>query len=352
MNQKAVRFFRGLARILLILLCAFALNTLVLLASGKSPATIYSALFKGAFGGVYNLARSLRWATPLVFTGLAFAVSSRCGIFNIGAAGQLYLGAFAATAVGLALPGAPRLVVLPLAMLAGMAAGMLWSVLAGSISIRFGASIVVVTLMLNYVATLFTEYLVRYPYYEPGTLGESGSTAYIPEGSRLTVLIGGTNVTTGLLIALIAVAVLAFFDAKSVLGYECRVIGANERFAEFSGLRVGGRQMLVYAVSGAIAGLGGAVEILGNYGRFMIDFSPDVGFDGIVVSLLAGGNPALVPLSAFFMGAMTSGSIAIEMFGGVPKAMAKILMGIVIVIITVQKLPQLRARFRAAASGQ
>ena len=84
----------------------------------------------------------------------------------------------------------------------------------------------------------------------------------------------------------------------------------------------------------------------------MIDFSPDVGFDGIVVSLLAGGNPALVPLSAFFMGAMTSGSIAIEMFGGVPKAMAKILMGIVIVIITVQKLPQLRARFRAAASGQ
>ena len=117
-------------------------------------------------------------------------------------------------------------------------------------------------------------------------------------------------------------------------------------------LRVGGRQMLVYAVSGAIAGLGGAVEILGNYGRFMIDFSPDVGFDGIVVSLLAGGNPALVPLSAFFMGAMTSGSIAIEMFGGVPKAMAKILMGIVIVIITVQKLPQLRARFRAAASGQ
>lgn len=348
---KLEKSIKDLLRILLIVLCAFLINTLVIIASGKSPVDIYSALFKGAFGDVYNLARSLRWTTPLIFTGLAFSVSSRCGIFNIGAAGQLYMGAFAATWVGLTFPGLPHVVIIPLALLAGAAAGMLWSMFAGLINIRFNASIVVVTLMLNYIATLFTEYLVRYPFYEPGTLGESGSTAFIPETARLTVLIEGTNVTTGLILAILVVALVAFLDKKSVIGYECRIIGANERFAEFSGLRVNNRRMLVYGVSGAIAGLGGAVEILGNYGRFMIDFAPDVGFDGIVVSLLANGNPALVPVSALFMGAMASGSIAIEMFGGVPKAMAKILMGIIIVTITVQKMPQVRARFKKKATA-
>ena len=195
--------------------------------------------------------------------------------------------------------------------------------------------------------------MTRYPFYVPGTLGESGSTQFISDGARLTTLIFGTDVTTGALLALAAAAAIAFWSARTVTGYECRIIGANERFAAFSGLMVTRRKLLVFAVSGMLAGLGGAVEVLGNYGRFMVNFASGLGFDGIVVSLLAGGNPALIPVSALFMGAMNSGSISVEMFGGVPKAMTDILMGVIVVIVTVRAIPvYIRRRPHKTAAAQ
>ena len=127
-------------------------------------------------------------------------------------------------------------------------------------------------------------------------------------------------------------------------GYETEIIGANERFSSFMGLDVRKKQMIVFAMTGMIAGLGGAVEILGNYGRFMVNFASGLGFDGIVVSLLANGNPIGIIFAALFMGAMTSGSIAVEMFGGVPKAMTGILLGVIIMIITVKFVPDFQKR--------
>ncbi len=341
---------KGLLRVLLIIACAFFINTLVLLATGKSPTVIYAALFKGAFGDLYNFARSVRWATPLIFTALSFAIAARNGIFNVGAEGQLYMGAFAAAWVGFTFTGLPRFVLLPLCILAAMAAGMLWSMLAGWLMLKFHSSIVVITLMLNYIAILFTEYLVRYPFYVEGTLGESGSTNFIADQAKLTTLIPKTNVTTGIIIAVLAAVFVFWWNSKTVIGYENKLIGGNELFARFSGIDVKKRQMLAMAIAGMLAGLGGAVEILGNYGRFMVKFASNLGFDGIVVSLLAGNNPLLVPVSALFMGSMTSGSISVEMFGGVPKAMTGILLGIIIMIITVKKLPELARRRKKVGS--
>lgn len=341
--SKSIRTVRAVAldllRIFLIIVIAFLLNTLVLWISGKDILLVYSSLWKGAFGDLYNFARTLRWSLPLIFTALSFSVSARCGIFNIGAEGQLYLGAFAAAWVGFTFPALPSYIVIPLACLAAMVAGMLYSMLAGWIMERFHASIIVVTLMLNYIAILFTEYLTRYPFYVPGTLGDSGSTAYISDAAYLGKLIPGTNATSGIFIALIAAVLLFSFNNYTVTGYECRVIGCNERFASFSGLKVKSRRMLVFAISGMLAGLGGAVEILGVHGRFIVSFASGLGFDGIVVSLLANGNPLGIPFAALFMGAMSSGSITVEMFGKVPKAMTDILMGIIIMIITVRYVP-------------
>lgn len=352
-KKKLICSLRGLASVILVIACAFLIHWVILLLSGKSPARIYFILFKGAFGGVYNFARSIRWAVPLIFTALSFAVSERCGIFNIGAEGQLYMGAFTAAWVGFTFPDLPHIALVLLAMAAAMIAGMLWSMAAAWLTLRFHASVIVVTLMLNYIAILFTEYLTRYPFYVPGTLGESGSTQFISDGARLTTLIFGTDVTTGALLALAAAAAIAFWSARTVTGYECRIIGANERFAAFSGLMVTRRKLLVFAVSGMLAGLGGAVEVLGNYGRFMVNFASGLGFDGIVVSLLAGGNPALIPVSALFMGAMNSGSISVEMFGGVPKAMTDILMGVIVVIVTVRAIPvYIRRRPHKTAAAQ
>ena len=343
-NDRIKGIGKTALRLAVILICAFLINTVILLVSKKNPIEIYSILLKGAFGNLYNVARSLRWATPLIFTALAFSVSARCGVFNIGADGQLYMGAFAAAWVGFTFTGLPRVVLIPLAMLAAMLAGMLWSMLAGWISIKFKANIIVITLMLNYIAILFTEYLVRYPFYVPGTLGEAGSTEYVAEAARLTVLIPRTNVTTGLIIGIVAAVLLWLFNRHTVLGYETEIIGANERFSSFMGLDVRKKQMIVFVMTGMIAGLGGAVEILGNYGRFMVNFASGLGFDGIVVSLLANGNPIGIIFAALFMGAMTSGSIAVEMFGGVPKAMTGILLGVIIMIITVKFVPDFQKR--------
>ncbi|MDO4543836.1 MAG: ABC transporter permease [Clostridia bacterium] len=355
-NGKSLVF--DLMRILVIIVIAFLLNTVVLLISGKDVGLVYSSLLRGAFGDTYNFARTLRWSLPLVFTALAFSVSERCGIFNIGAEGQLYLGAFAAAWVGFTFPNLPSIIVIPFAMIMAMIVGMLWSLLAGWLMERFRASIIVVTLMLNYIAILFTEYLTRYPFYVPGTLGDSGSTAYISDAAYLTKIIPGTNATTGIFIALIVAALIFFFNNYTVAGYECRIIGSNERFALFSGLKVKKRRMMVFAISGMIAGLGGAIEVLGVHGRFMVSFASGLGFDGIVVSLLANGNPIAIPFAALFMGAMSGGSITVEMFGNVPKAMTDILMGIIIMIITVRYTPaiiqtikQRRADRRAMAAG-
>ncbi|MDD3400232.1 MAG: ABC transporter permease [Eubacteriales bacterium] len=328
-----------LLRLFVIILVAFALNTIVLLVSGKDVSLVYSSLVKGAFGDTYNFARTLRWSLPLVFTGLSFSVSARAGIFNIGAEGQLYLGAFAAAWVGFTFQSLPAYIVIPFACLLAMLVGMLYSMLAGWIMERFHASIVVVTLMMNYIAILFTEYLTRYPFYVPGTLGDSGSTAYISEAAHLSKIFQGTNATTGVFLALVVAVLVFLFNNYTVAGYECRVIGSNERFSKFSGLKVKQRRMLVFAISGMIAGLGGAIEVLGVHYRFIVSFASGLGFDGIVVSLLANGNPLGIPIAALFMGAMSSGSITVEMFGKVPKAMTDILMGIIIMIVTVRYVP-------------
>jgi len=339
-QKKVWNVLGDLLRIVLIVLFAFVLNTIILFLSKKDVSLVYTSMFKGAFGDVYNFARTIRWSLPLIFTGLSFAVSSRSGIFNIGAEGQLYLGAFAAAWVSFTFVSLPSWLLIPLAILAAIIAGTLYSMLAGWITETFQTSIIVVSLMLNYIAILFTEYLVRYPFYIPGTLGDSGSTQYIADAAYLRNIIPGTNATTGVFIALIAVLIIALINNATVVGYEARIIGGNKRFALFSGLPVTRRTMMVYAISGALAGLGGAVEVLGVHHRFIVNFAPGLGFDGIVVSLLANGNPLLIPISALFMGAMNSGSITVEMFGKVPKSMTDILMGLIILTITIQYTPQ------------
>ena len=217
-----------------------------------------------------------------------------------------------------------------------MAAGALWSLIAGLIMIRFNVNIIVVTLMLNYIASLFTEYLTRYPFNEGGSLASAGSTAYISQNAHLTRIIPNSQVTTSLIIGLIACVAIALFCRYTLKGYETRIIGMNERFSRFSGLNVSSGKLLTFLLCGMLAGLGGAMETLGIYHRFLIGSVEGFGFDGIVISLLANNNPLLVPFASLFMGALNSGSITVEMFGGVPKSMTDILMGIIIMLITVK----------------
>ncbi|WP_190284751.1 ABC transporter permease [Bacillus sp. S3] len=338
-NEFFKKHIRKIYLILVVILGAFLINTVVLLLTGKDVAMVYSTLFTGAFGDQWSIANSIRWALPLMFTGLAFAVAFRGGMFNVGAEGQLYLGAFAAAWVGFTFIDLPKLILIPLCIIAAGVVGAAWSMLAGWLKLKFKANEVVTTLMLNYVAILFTEYLIRYPFYEPGTAGESGASKEIASQAMLNVLLAGSNITTGIFFALILIIIVYYWNTKTSSGYEINIIGNNERFANFSGIQVPRGKMLVMAVSGAIAGFGGAIEILGIHHRFIINFSNGLGFDGIVVSLLSNNNPLFIPLSALFMGAMKSGGITLEMVGDVPKAMVNILLGVIIMLITIKKVP-------------
>lgn len=335
------KYIKQLVRLVSIVLLAFLINAIILIITGQDVMRVYSTLFEGAFGDKWAFASSIRWALPLAFTGLAFAVSLRGGMFNIGTEGQLYFGAFAAAWVGFTFVNLPGFILVPLCFFAAAVIGSLWAMVAGWLKVRFHANEVVTTLMLNYIAILFTEYLIRYPFYQPGSAGESGASKDIAAQAQLTTLISGTNVTTGLILALLIIVFIYFWNKYTVGGFESNLVGNNDRFAKFSGLKVKTIQMKTMAMSGAIAGLGGAVEVLGIHHRFIINFSSNLGFDGVVVALLGNNHPLMIPFSALFMGAMKNGSISLEMFGNVPKAMVSILLGIIIMAITIKKYPKL-----------
>ncbi len=324
------------ARQALVLLVAFSLSTIILVLARQDVVGAIRALYGGAFGDLWSFSRTLRWTTPLIFTGLGAALAFRAGMINVGLDGQLYLGAIAATWVAITLTGLPKLILLPLAFAAAALAGASWAALAGWMKVRYNANEVVTTLMMNYVAILFTDYLVRYPLHAEGTAGESVATVNIAPQAHLATIIQGTQVTTGLIYALVAVALVYCWNSRTVPGYEVKVIGNNPRFATFGGVSVARRQVQVMALSGVLAGLGGAIEILGVQGRFITRFSNGLGFDGVTAALLAQNNPVGVLLGALFMGALKSGGLAVEMFSNIPRAMVTVLMGIVILTVTVQ----------------
>lgn len=272
--------------------------------------------------------------TLLLLCGTSAAIAFNGGVLNLGIDGQLYMGAMAATVAGIYGQNIPHLPLILLCMLAGALAGSLWGVFAGFLNVKCGANMVVITLMMNYIATLFTEWCIFTPLYtEAGVAAKS--TANIAQQAHLSVLIPGTQVTTALFAALLVLVAAAVWIQYTASGFETRIVDKNPLFASTMGISVGKKTLVLMLASGAVAGLAGALEIIGVQHRFVSSFISGVGFDGMVVSMLAGNNMLLLPVAAFFMGVMESGSASLEMFAGIPRAMAEVLMGIIILFVTV-----------------
>lgn len=322
-----------------VMVCALGISIIMLLIAHKDIGLAFSKLIQGAVGNKMNFARTIRMMAPLIMMALTFAVAFRGQMFNAGGQGQFYLGAVSATAVSLLFPSLPGWLLIILSIMAGMAGGMLWALIPAVLKVRFRCSEVVTTLMFNYIAVYFTEFLVRVPFYVPGAVGESGSTANIPEGVSLTTLMKGSELTTEILFALIATGIVWYWSKWMVSGYETEIVGVNAVAARYTGIHVKNRQLLAMGISGAIAGAGGALEIIGVFHRFVIDFAPSVGFDGIVISLMAGNSFPLIPVAAFFLSCLQSGAKTMEMFGKVPRSLVDVMIGIIIVVVTVKRLP-------------
>jgi len=339
----------GLLRIvpqLLAIATAFLVGALVLIATGYSPIDVYSALIMGAFGDVYGVGQTLTQATPIIFTALAFLFSYKSGLFNIGAEGQLIMGGFAAAIVGISFSGLPAPLHILLAVLAGALAGGVWGFLPAILKARFGAHEVITTMMFTYIATYLTSYLVNYPFKAPGWVAQ---TVPIADSAQLPRILPPTQLSVSILVAVAMAAVIYYILQKTTLGYEVRASGLNPSAAENGGINVKRTMVLALILGGALAGIGGAGEILGVHNRFIQGFSPGYGFDGIAVALVGGLNPIGVLLAAILFGALRSGGMLMTRATHVPLDIVVILQALVIIFVAAPHFLRYFVRRRSKA---
>jgi len=302
---------------------------IILFLAGESPLQIYGSMFAGAFGDWNGVAETLVKTTPLLLAGLGVAVAFRMQLWNIGAEGQLYLGAIVATGVALFLiPGAPSWIIVPVMVLAGLLGGGLWGLIPGALRAWFGASEIITSLMLNYVAILFSEYLVHGPWRNPQAFGFPG-TPSLPAAAWLPNW-GMTRVHLGLLFGLIAALVLWVMLRRTRWGYEIGVMGENPRAALYAGMPTKRTILLVMVLSGALAGLAGMSEVAGIGHQLQRNLSPGYGYAAIIVAWLGRLHPFGAVLVAFLLAALTVGGERIQMSLGLPAAIAPMLQGTIL----------------------
>lgn len=329
------RHARGVASTVLTpiaaIIAALLVSGLILLVSGYDPVKAFAAMWQGAFADLRTITELLIKATPLILIAAGLAVAFRASIWNIGAEGQFYAGAVASTAVGIYLGDLPAIALVPLLLLAAIVAGALWGMLAGWLKVRFGASEIVTTIMLNYIAIIGTGYLVTGPMIEGA--GRYPQTAKIAEAAMLHRFLPPTRLHIGFLIALAVCLVLYVVLFKTSAGYAIRAVGINADAARYAGIDVRKNVLLAMAFSGGAAGLAGAVEIAGIAFRLYQHISPGFGFDAIAVALLANNNPLGIIFSGILFGALRSGSEMMQITARIPSVLVFAIQGLVILAV-------------------
>lgn len=317
------------------LIFSFLVAAIFILMVGKSPVNAYSALFQGAFGSIGSIANTLGKSVPLMFTGLGVAFAMKAGLLNVGAEGQLYIGAFVSVWAALSFPGLPGFILLPVAIAAGCLGGMGWGGIVGLLKAKRGVNEVIVTIMMNYIAVLMTSYFVNGPFKAKGMVPQ---TEMVPAGALLPKLIPRTQLTVAIILAIAVIFLVYFFLNKTSMGYEIRAVGENSTAAEAGGVNITKNIMLTMAISGGLASLAGITEVLGKYGRFIDGFSPSYGFTGIAIAVLGRGNPAGTILTAVLFGAMDAGSMRMNRVAGISGSMVNVIQGLVILFIAAPQI--------------
>jgi ABC-type uncharacterized transport system permease subunit len=305
---------------------------------GSNPLQAYQALLKGSLGSTNGIAETLVRTTPLLLAGLGVTIAFRCGIWNIGAEGQIYMGALGATAVGLYAPPLPIGIHLPLVIVAGFVAGGLWGALPGFFKARWNVNEIITTIMMNYLAINLVSYMVAKPMKDPSRMIPVPQTAELARSAWLPILIPTTRAHAGIFLAAAMAIVVYFLLWKTTLGYEIKAVGANPIAARHGGISVGRSIVLAMFLSGGLAGLAGASEISGVLHYLLDGFSPGYGNLAIAVALFGGLHPLGVTFSALFFGALMVGSDAMQRAVGVPSTTVFFIQGLVIIFVLARKV--------------
>jgi simple sugar transport system permease protein len=327
----------------------------VLVQSGLwRPLLAYGGLVQGAFGSRQALSETAVWTTPYIFAGLAVALAFKGGLFNIGAEGQLAMGALIAAWIGFGLPDItgplPAIVHVPLAIVGGGLAGAVWGAIPGWLKARTGGHEVINTIMMNYLALLLSSYLLNGPWKDPNPLNVVAQTPVIAQSAQVAPIFANYRLHWGALLALLAAVVVFWLLRRTTLGFEIRTVGANPSAARYAGIGVGRTIVLTMALSGLLAGLAGADEVVMlNYGH-TLSFNIGYGFDAITIALLGKTNPIGVVLAAILFGAMRNGATRMQFLTQVPVDIIAVIQALILLFVAADTIVRYIYRIRAGGT--
>ncbi|OIQ58689.1 beta-methylgalactoside transporter inner membrane component [Moorella thermoacetica] len=315
---------------------ALMVGAVLLIIAGSDPIKAYSVMFAGPTGSEFGITETLVRATPLLLVSLGIVISFRSGILNIGGEGQILVGAVTAAAVALALPGWPEVILLPLVLLAGCVAGGIWGGIAGWLKARLAVNEILSTVMLNQIALQLYLYLIRGPLIDPQEVVYGTGvpqTGLVPRQVWLARLVPGMRLHAGFILALVLAVLVYIFLWRTTIGYRMRAVGAGPEAARYGGIRVEFYLILAIALAGALAGLAGAVEVLGVHHRAMESLSAGYGFSGIVAALFGRLHPLGTIPAAILIGALILGADMMQRAVHVPAAIVMAIQGLVILFV-------------------
>lgn len=322
----------------LAILTAIVVGGIIIAIVRGNPFLAYAGLIQGSFGSAKALSETAVWATPYIFGGLAVALAFKGGLFNIGAEGQLALGATVSALIGYALPewlgfDIPGIIHLPLTILFGLAAGALWASIPGFLKAYTGGHEVINTIMMNYIALNTISFLLNGPMKDRNPNNVIARTPEIADGARMPTLFEGLRIHWGFILALLFAYLVWWLLNKTTLGFEIRTVGANPDAAKYAGINVKRTIILTMALSGMLAGFAGAIEVTGLNYRHELGFSIGYGFDAIAIALLGKSHPLGVVLSAILFAAMRNGATRMQFLTQMPVDLISMLQALILLFV-------------------
>jgi len=306
-------------------LFSFLIGMIIIKAIGGDPIEAYTYLFQGAFGNKSNLGETFVKATPLIFTGLSATFAYKCGVFNLGGEGQFVMGAIVSIWISVTLKNVSGVPLILISLTLGAVAGGIWGAIPGIMKITRGLNEMITSIMLNYVAILFMGYLYCSPLREDNLPQTAAVT------TKLGRFISGTRVHAGIIIALIIAIGIYYFLFYTSNGFKLRAVGLNKTASQFNGLPINKLMLISFIVSGAIAGLGGSVELHGTQFRLMNGFGQGYGFTGVAIALIGQLNPIGTVLVAYLFAVLRTGATTMQVGSGMPTSIVDIIQALVIV---------------------
>jgi simple sugar transport system permease protein len=337
------------------ILTAVILGGIIIVLVRGNPFVAYLGLLQGSFGSAKALSETAVWATPYIFAGLAVALAFKGGLFNIGAEGQLAIGATTAALIGYALPDwlgfdLPRIIHLPLVIIMGAAAGAFWAAIVGYLKAYTGGHEVINTIMMNYIALNSISFLLNGPMKDPNPNNVIARTPLIAESAHITPIFEGLRVHWGFVLALLAAYLVWWMLNKTTLGFEIRTVGANPDAAKYAGVNVKRIIILTMALSGMLAGLAGTFEVTGLNYRHELGFSIGYGFDAIAIALLGKSHPLGVVLASILFAAMRNGATRMQFLTQLPVDLISVLQALILLFVAADAI--IRYIYRIKSQGE